>query len=204
MSGEKDTLERIHKIASIEFLQNGFKGASLRNIVKNAGVTTGAFYGYYKSKEELFEALVVPHANYMLNYYDEVKSQFDSLSKEEQISLVSGFGETYMHDVLAYSYEHLLGIKLLLLASSGTKYEDFIHQLVEKEIQSNHEFSDIMKQMGLPVRNFDYRFEHTIISGMFNSCFELIIHDVPYEEAKTCANNIYAFYRAGWSALMGI
>ena len=29
-----------------------------RNIVKNAGVTTGAFYGYYKSKEELFDALV--------------------------------------------------------------------------------------------------------------------------------------------------
>ena len=34
-----------------EFLDKGFQGASLRQIVKNAGVTTGAFYGYFSSKE---------------------------------------------------------------------------------------------------------------------------------------------------------
>ena len=52
------TLENIHKAAKEEFLEKGFKGASLRNIVKTAGMTTGAFYGYYGSKEELFSALV--------------------------------------------------------------------------------------------------------------------------------------------------
>ena len=36
----------------------GFKDASLRNIVKEAGLTTGAFYGYFNNKEELFNALV--------------------------------------------------------------------------------------------------------------------------------------------------
>ncbi len=40
------------------FLAKGFRSASLRSIVKEAGVTTGAFYGYYKSKEDLFRALV--------------------------------------------------------------------------------------------------------------------------------------------------
>ena len=52
------TLENIHKAAKEEFLEKGFKGASLRNIVKTAGMTTGAFYGYYGSKEELFSAIV--------------------------------------------------------------------------------------------------------------------------------------------------
>lgn len=51
-----NTLDNIHKAAKKEFLDKGFQMASLRNIVKNAGVTTGAFYGYYKSKEELFDA----------------------------------------------------------------------------------------------------------------------------------------------------
>ena len=50
------TLESIQRAAMQEFLDKGFQGASLRQIVKNAGVTTGAFYGYYASKEELFEA----------------------------------------------------------------------------------------------------------------------------------------------------
>ncbi|MCI1931813.1 MAG: TetR/AcrR family transcriptional regulator [Clostridia bacterium] len=59
MSTKKlNTLERIHKAAKGEFLEKGFQAASLRNIVKKAGVTTGAFYGYYNSKEELFDALV--------------------------------------------------------------------------------------------------------------------------------------------------
>ncbi len=39
------TLERIHEAAKKEFLEKGFLGASLRTIVKLAGVTTGAFYG---------------------------------------------------------------------------------------------------------------------------------------------------------------
>ena len=55
---EQTTLHLIHSAAMQEFLEKGYKSASLRNIVKTAGVTTGAFYGYYNSKEDLFEALV--------------------------------------------------------------------------------------------------------------------------------------------------
>ena len=54
---DNPTLEKIHQTATAEFLEKGFQGASLRNIVKSAGVTTGAFYGYYSSKEALFAAL---------------------------------------------------------------------------------------------------------------------------------------------------
>ena len=56
------TLERIKEAALTEFLDKGYLGASLRQIVKNAGVTTGAFYGYFSSKAALFAAIVEPHA----------------------------------------------------------------------------------------------------------------------------------------------
>ena len=55
---EQTTLHLIRSAAMQEFLKKGFKSASLRNIVKIAGVTTGAFYGYYDSKEDLFELLL--------------------------------------------------------------------------------------------------------------------------------------------------
>ena len=38
------TLENIHRTAKAEFLDKGYKDASLRNIVKTVGMTTGAFY----------------------------------------------------------------------------------------------------------------------------------------------------------------
>jgi len=46
-----NTLQKIMTEGKKEFLEKGHKDASLRNIVKQAGVTTGAFYGYYPDKE---------------------------------------------------------------------------------------------------------------------------------------------------------
>ena len=63
---EKATREKIHEIAIAEFLDKGFQNASLRSIVKDAGVTTGSFYWYYRSKEELFDALVGEHYAHIL------------------------------------------------------------------------------------------------------------------------------------------
>ncbi len=48
------TKEKILDTALRHFLKDGFSGASLRNIVKDAGLTTGAFYKYYPTKEMLF------------------------------------------------------------------------------------------------------------------------------------------------------
>ena len=48
-----DTLKKIEQAAMEEFSDKGFLGASLRQIVKKAGFTTGAFNGYFSSKEAL-------------------------------------------------------------------------------------------------------------------------------------------------------
>ena len=40
------------------FLSHGFDGASINDIVKNAGVSKGTLYAYFPSKEKLFEVLV--------------------------------------------------------------------------------------------------------------------------------------------------
>ena len=69
MMPPESTLARIHQAARSEFREKGFQGASLRNIVKSVGMTTGAFYGYYKSKEALFEALVGAHYRYLVGRF---------------------------------------------------------------------------------------------------------------------------------------
>ena len=78
------TLESIQQAAMQEFLDKGFQGASLRQIVKNAGVTTGAFYGYFSSKEALFTAIVEPHASMLMSRFMEAQTTFAELPEEEQ------------------------------------------------------------------------------------------------------------------------
>ena len=60
-----NTKKLIEQAAIKEFMEKGFMGASLRQIVKNAGVTTGAFYKYYPTKEKLFAGLVQKHAEHI-------------------------------------------------------------------------------------------------------------------------------------------
>ncbi|MDF2511312.1 MAG: TetR/AcrR family transcriptional regulator, partial [Herbinix sp.] len=40
------------------FLEKGYQDTSLRQLCKTLGLTLGAFYGYFKGKEALFEAIV--------------------------------------------------------------------------------------------------------------------------------------------------
>ena len=69
------TLENILQAAMEEFSDKGFLGASLRQIVKKAGVTTGAFYGYFSSKEALFTAIVEPHAAALMGRFMEAQTE---------------------------------------------------------------------------------------------------------------------------------
>lgn len=64
----ENTREKILDAAIKHFLKDGFSGASLRRIVKDAGLTTGAFYKYYPTKEMLFDALVDPYIEHIYIY----------------------------------------------------------------------------------------------------------------------------------------
>ena len=79
-----DTMVKIQQAALEEFSDKGFLGASLRQIVKNAGVTTGAFYGYFSSKEALFASIVEPHATALMGRFMEAQIGFAELPEEEQ------------------------------------------------------------------------------------------------------------------------
>mgnify|MGYP004537952555 FL=1 len=84
MENTMTTLEKIHASAKREFLEKGFMGASLRNIVKSAGVTTGAFYGYYDSKEKLFDALVSEQYGHLMEMYVSTQNGFKKLEANVQ------------------------------------------------------------------------------------------------------------------------
>lgn len=96
------TLERIHAAAQAEFLKKGYQGASLRNIVKTAGVTTGALYGYYDSKEALFAALVDESYRHVLDTYRAAVFGFEALRPEEQVAQMGDVGKNCMRELLTY------------------------------------------------------------------------------------------------------
>ena len=109
------TLKKIQEAAMAEFLDKGFQGASLRQIVKNAGVTTGAFYGYFSSKEALFASLVEPHAAALMGntLFGGSSNSKLFLNVRERLSLCYYASSSYARS------------KNILTVSSGVETADF-------------------------------------------------------------------------------
>ena len=125
------TLEKIQEAALAEFLDKGFQATSLRQIVKNAGVTTGAFYGYFSSKEALFNALVGPHATALMGKFMEAQISFAELPEEQHLEHTGMESGPYPD----WMGQHREPVKLLLTRAEGTSYEHFVHNMVEVEVE---------------------------------------------------------------------
>lgn len=200
---EQTTLERIQTAAKKEFLEKGFKAASLRQIVKNAGVTTGAFYGYFSSKEALFASIVEPHAAAIMGKFMTVQLAFAELPASEQPSHMGVESEDCIRWMVDYMYEHYEPCKLLICCSDGTSYESFIHTMVEVEEDATFRYIDVLRELGKEVPAIDKELCHMIASGMFNGIFEVLRHDMPKKRAEVFIDQLRRFHTAGWEKIMG-
>ena len=142
------TLEKIQEAALTEFLDKGFQGASLRQIVKNAGVTTGAFYGYFSSKEALFASIVEPHAAALMGRFMEAQTSFAELPEQEQPEHMGLESSQCVHWMVDYICDHREAVKLLLCKAEGTSYEHFVHNMVEVEVEYTLQYMEVLRRLG--------------------------------------------------------
>lgn len=200
---ESGTLQNIIKVAYEEFLHKGFQGASLRNIVKRAWVTTGAFYGYFKSKEELFDTLVKEQYSHIFDMYRKALENFQEMQPDEQRSGMVEYSVAEMLCMADYIYDNFDAFKLILCCSEGTPYENLIHDMAQMDCDATHDFSNAMNQNGTPMNSVHPQLEHMLISGMFYAFFEIVVHDIPKENAEEYIRQLVSFYEAGWKKIMG-
>lgn len=92
-----DSREHILRTAFILFLQKSFKEVTLKEIVNKSGLSKGAFYHYFPSKEKLFHEIVESF------YFKMMKIDFGNFNK-------NSFNDFY-HDVLNHMITRFLAMK---------------------------------------------------------------------------------------------
>ena len=128
----KSTKEQILESGKRMFLKKGFKSAPLRTIVKEAGFTLGAFYGYYKTKEELFYALTNEAAEGLKRIIDSMNEEIKELPPERMIFDIMEYYNRKLPDIADYIYLHKEEMILLIKCSAGTRYEGYFASLGEE------------------------------------------------------------------------
>lgn len=195
---------KILEASKAEFLEKGFREASVRSIAAAVNVTTGAVYRYYENKEALFEALVSQPAEELYERYRGYSEDFSVQGLDEQIAGLSDGVENETEDLLDYIYRNYDAFKLIACCSEGTGYYDYVERLIDVETKSSLALIRLMQKDGKISGDFDEQLVHIISSSLFKGVFELISHDIPIVTARKHIHILKEFYTAGWYKILGI
>lgn len=204
MSEKRSTTEEsILKAATSEFLEKGYKGAWLRDISRKANVTTGALYGYFRNKEELFGAIVGECYQGIQDMYSDALSHFALLPPERQVEEMQDLCIDYMKRLCDYMYLHHDEFKLILCHSENTEYCNLEARMAHMNQEATARFRADANMAGSNLGELPPFVEHILTTGLFSMFFELVIHDIPREDADEYIEYLVRFYVAGYARVMG-
>lgn len=195
--------ERIIAAAKHEFLDKGYVDASLRTIASAADTSTNSIYVRFGDKEGLFSAIVEPALSEMTEHSVRIQERFHQMPPDEQSELMLKYADGGTAELIDYMYAHLDEFRLLLDASYGTRFHNFVDELVRIEVEYTYKY---MEAVGYPNRFGDTVTEkllHIVTTSRFESIFEIIRHGMSREEASEYIELLSRYHRTGFLAVFG-
>ena len=196
--------ERILRCAKAEFLDKGYTDASLRNIAAAAETSTNSIYVRFKDKEGLFSAIVEPALSVMLERFLKIQEDFCRMDGAAQSKHMAEYADGGTLELVNYMYDHLDEFRLLLDASYGTRFHNFVDELVRIEVEYTYKY---METVGYAARlggAMPEKLLHIVTTSRFESIFEVIRHGMSREEAAEYIELLSRYHRTGFMAIFGV
>lgn len=195
--------ERIVDAAKREFLDKGYVDASLRTIAAEADTSTNSIYVRFGDKEGLFSAIVEPVLNEMTERFIRIQERFHLMTPEEQAERMPKYADGGTSELIDYMYEHLEEFRLLLDASYGTRFHNFVDELVRIEVEYTYKF---MEAVGYSDKFGDavtQKLLHIVTTSRFESIFKIIRHGMSREETTEYIELLSRYHRCGFIEIFG-
>ncbi len=195
------TRQRILKCARQEFMEHGYQNANMRRIARMSEATTGALYNHFANKAVLFDALVQEPAEEMLAQFQEIHRQAGENLLDLSGSEVTETARAGTDWMLGYIYNHIDVFRLIFCRSEGTRWFNYLEQLIEIEEQAYRVYCDTLGKNG---RRVDDMFLHLTAATGFQYLVEIVSHDLPYEQARSLMDTVKRYSMAGWHEILGL
>jgi len=168
------TKQKLQEIALQLFHQKGYEKTSVELIVKKSGVSKGAFYHHFKSKDEILESLAEQYAKNMAQAAQAVAEQKNlgavaklnlALSKDQQYKFINLGQLLQIHCIIKQNRDQIFENKLiekgLVIAGKpfvkiikqgvaekvfNTQYPEEIVELIIRTISHMHDDIDMLAQ----------------------------------------------------------
>lgn len=195
--------ERILSCAKAEFLDKGYTDASLRTIAAAAETSTNSIYVRFQDKEGLFSAIVEPVLNEMIERFVKIQETFHRMDRAEQAAQMPDYADGGTMELVEYMYDHLDEFRLLLDASYGTRFHNFVDELVRIEVEYTYKYMEAVGSTAQLGDATTQRLLHIVTTSRFESIFEIIHHGMSLEEAREYIGLLSRYHRTGFLAVFG-
>ena len=195
--------EKLLDSALEEFRTCGYEKASLRHIAEKAGSSKGAIYIRYPDKRSLFKAIVDPVIDQFCQILEGLLNGFGDLTPDEQKNQIYSYANKGFDGLLDFVYENMDVLKLIIAGGENEVSQAFVHRIADIDCQATIRFIESTDNDALISGGLSKPLIHMLSSGFYSCFFEVILHDMPREEAKENWDKIIVFYREGWKRLLG-
>ena len=122
---------------------------------------------------------------------------------EENVSVAELMKNNDIDMIREIIYPRREDFKLILTKSKGTRYENFLHDMVNEDQKEMLKVLDFLKSRGNKVVEVSEKEMHTILSAAYTAMLEPVIHDYTQSETEHCLSVVEEFFMPGWQKLMG-
>lgn len=186
----------IIEAARAEFLALGYQKASLHKIAERAGLTTGALYTRYQSKDDLFCSLVRPLLSEIGLHFEPINALYLQVRQQPSAEALLNAIRQEEAVYLELLFSHYEDCVLLFCRSGGSSLELMLNSLMEQKSAETVEF---FRKVARPDSDLDGI--HLIMSQQFYYYRQILQQGYSKEKAVSCMKTVEFFLEAGWKAL---
>lgn len=193
--------ETVLDCAKKEFLEKGYKDASLRTIAQEANTSTGSIYTRFGDKEGLFCAIVKPAAKGLKQMFLEIQEAFHSFDEDVQRAEMGQYTSLHQMEMLDYIYDHFDAFRLLLDCAEGTRFSRFVDELVEIEVDYTYKYMEVIGCESVKSGLVTEEFVHIVVTAYFNGMFEVVRHNMDKTSAIKYTRLLNRYHMQGFSTI---
>lgn len=132
------TIETILSVSAKLFLEKGFDKTSMMDIAKTAGISKGAIYHHFQSKDEIIKSVTERQAQAVKDVMENFLSETYSLSGKEQLQLIlernfENQKAHYLDDVMSIRMKSAEFV-LSYMQSCVNKGSAFVSEIIKRGI----------------------------------------------------------------------
>src|SRR6185503_6630121 len=130
-TADRRTKIELLRAAEAVFAERGLAAAKVEDITSRAGVSKGAFYLHFESKDDCFRQIV---EGFVAKLADQVEPEEDMLAAADLPSMVRLLDRLCAHDLenLEFCWQNRALLKMIIAGGGGTPYAYLIDELAAR------------------------------------------------------------------------